>query len=482
MLNVNQITTTLRGMSDQQLQQYAAMHKTDPFVFPLAFQESQTRQQMRAGKMAQMMGQKPPPIVDQDLAKMAPVAPQVAQQMAPQQLPEQQGIGALPAQNLEGMADGGIAGYSVVGNDQSGAPNPASGPAGQLAFNNEPVMRMAEGGIAHFKTGGYEPITAEQLKAVQYNAPNAEEMQKGIMGMAEPLTSESAEVYRPFEEYYKKQQAELSGRKDKNIDNALLTAGLSMLGGTSPYAFQNISKGGLEGLSAYNAAQKADEEAKRALMQSQLALAQAKQADKVGNRNYAAGLYEKSETLKSHAAQSQAKALEIKSTDQYHMGALQNAEMVAKNNAAYQQGMLGYHKTMADIAKESKPTGQELLNIRLNRILENDQDLKALYAERGLAAKEHDQEAYDLADKKIQNHIIAARKNLGMPPAVFAEPVQPKPADVKQGFFENLFNPRGARLQPSTTMGDLLSREEAGIPGALPQKLPSGVQFLGYEK
>ena len=647
MLNVNQITTTLRGMSDQQLQQYAAMHKTDPFVFPLAFQESQIRQQMRAGKMAQMTGQKPPPVVDQDLAKMAPVAPQMPQQMAPQQLPEQQGIGALPAQNLEGMADGGIvgyagddeslvhlspfamkqimgdmamsgaglnanadlgeagrlsggvnlnrmdkdresrqmqalianymnnigdvginanvsrplerglpsdfyqtnlmgsipvgdgrltigkhgthaggehhtnahsigyntpfegghlnaninkpvegrpsfgvqynrnfadggiAGYSVVGNDQSGAPNPASGPAGQLAFNNEPVMRMAGGG----KTGGYEPITEEQLKAVQYNAPNAEEMQSGIMGMAEPLTKESSEVYRPFEEYYKKQQAELSGRKDKNLDNALLTAGLSMLGGTSPYAFQNISKGGLEGLSAYNAAQKADEEAKRSLMQSQLALAQAKQADKVGNRNYAAGLYEKSETLKSHAAQSQAKALEIKSTDQYHMGALQNAELVAKNNAAYQQGMLGYHKTMADIAKESKPSGEDLLNIRLNRLLEGDPGYKSLLDERKQAAKDRDDVAYDLAEKKIQSYLTARRQELGMPPGVMPESVQPKPTDVQESHWYDFMNPDYKnRLKPSTTMGDILAREGSSVPSPLPTSSANVIDFSKLPK
>ena len=31
--NVMQITSTLRGMSDQQLQQYAAMHKSDPLCF-----------------------------------------------------------------------------------------------------------------------------------------------------------------------------------------------------------------------------------------------------------------------------------------------------------------------------------------------------------------------------------------------------------------------------------------------------------------
>jgi len=57
-----------------------------------------------------------------------------------------------PAENFKGFADGG---FATVGNDSAAAPNPASGPAGQLAFNNEPVMRMAEGGVAHFDGGGY---------------------------------------------------------------------------------------------------------------------------------------------------------------------------------------------------------------------------------------------------------------------------------------------------------------------------------------
>lgn len=640
--NVMQITSTLRGMSDQQLQQYASMHKSDPFVFPLAFQESQTRQQMRAGQAAQMAGQKPPPVVDQDLA-----------QMMPQPLPEEQGIGAIPAQNLQRMADGGIAGYA--GDDESlvhfspfamkqimgdmatsGAgvnANADLGEAGRLSGGvnlnrmdkdresrqmqalmanymnnigdvginanvNRPLERglpsdfyqtnlmgsvpvgegrltigkhgthaggehhtnahsigyntpfeggrlnaninkpvegrpsfgvqynrafadggvagyadggqqpgmfnyaqmapavdlhpnsgvtprsMAGGGMAHFKKGGYEPITDEELKAVEYIAPDATKMQENILGMAQPMTNESAAIYKPFADYYQQQQKELSGRKDKNIDNALLTAGLSMMGGTSQHALQNISKGGLEGLNAYNTAQKADEEAKRALMQSQLMLAQAQQADKIGNRNYAAGLYEKAENFKSHAAQSKAKALEIMSTDKYHMGALQNAELVAKNNAAYQQGMLGYHQTMADIAKETKPTGEDLTNIRLNRLLESDPGYKALLAERALAAKDRDEDGYQLADKKLQNFLAAKRQELGLKPGVIPEAIQPKPTDTQESHWYDIFNPNTkARLKPSTNMGDLLSREDMpGMPRTMPSNMPNVVDFSKLPK
>ena len=143
--NVMQITSTLRGMSDQQLQQYAFMHKGDPFVFPLAFQESQTRQQMRAGQAAQMAGQKPPPIVDQDLA-----------QMSPQLLPEEQGIGALAAPNLQHMADGGIAGYADGGPSQPGMFNYAQmAPAVDLHSNSGVTPKsMAAGGVARFADEG----------------------------------------------------------------------------------------------------------------------------------------------------------------------------------------------------------------------------------------------------------------------------------------------------------------------------------------
>ena len=108
MIAPQSITSNLRRMSDQQLAQYAKMHANDPYVFPLAFQESQDRKNMRSEAMARQSGQMPPPVVQQDLAQMMPQqAPQIPQQA---QLPEEQGIGTLPAQNLQGMAGGGITG------------------------------------------------------------------------------------------------------------------------------------------------------------------------------------------------------------------------------------------------------------------------------------------------------------------------------------------------------------------------------------
>jgi len=154
--NVMQITSRLRGMPDAELQQYAAMHKNDPFVFPLAFQESKTRQQMRAGQAAQMAGQKQPPVVDQDLAQMTPTpitggagqAITGGHGQAINALPEEQGIGALNAPNLQNMADGGIVGYAD-GGQQPGMFNYAQmAPAVDLHPNSGVTPRsMAAGGI-----------------------------------------------------------------------------------------------------------------------------------------------------------------------------------------------------------------------------------------------------------------------------------------------------------------------------------------------
>jgi hypothetical protein len=101
MINVNQITSRLASMPDQALQQYAAMHKNDPYVMALALSESNRRKQMRQG--AQMQAPQQPKVVDQEIAGMA------------QPMPEDTGIGQLPAPNMQRMAEGGIVAFEDGG-------------------------------------------------------------------------------------------------------------------------------------------------------------------------------------------------------------------------------------------------------------------------------------------------------------------------------------------------------------------------------
>ena len=111
MLNVNQLTSQLAKMPDPMLQKYAAMHKNDPYTVSLALAESNRRKAMRVGA-APMPGEQPK-VVDQGIAEIAAPTQQIPQQMAQQQLPENTGIGQIPAPNMQGMADGGIVGYAA---------------------------------------------------------------------------------------------------------------------------------------------------------------------------------------------------------------------------------------------------------------------------------------------------------------------------------------------------------------------------------
>jgi len=129
------VSSTLRFMDDRALQQYAAMHKNDPYIFPLAFQESQNRQRLRMSQQTAQGMQPQPKVNEQALA-----------QMAPQQLPEDRGIANLAAPNMQQMADGGIAGYDDDAN---------------FAERSEPVVMMAGGGHVQ----GYSGAAGSFVKA-----------------------------------------------------------------------------------------------------------------------------------------------------------------------------------------------------------------------------------------------------------------------------------------------------------------------------
>lgn len=102
MFNAQQITARLASMSDQQLAQYARMHKEDPYVLPLTVSEFKRRQQARQQAQANQVPQEQPTVSDQTLQEM---------------LPEQLGIGRLPAPNMDSMdmANGGIVAFDGGG-------------------------------------------------------------------------------------------------------------------------------------------------------------------------------------------------------------------------------------------------------------------------------------------------------------------------------------------------------------------------------
>lgn len=114
MLNVKSLTDTMSRMPLPQLQQYAALHKNDPYVVTLALSIANQKKQMQAGKAGQVGMMPQPKVVDQQISDMAAVDP-MGNVTGAQMLPEDTGIGQLPAQNMRRMAEGGIVAFDDGG-------------------------------------------------------------------------------------------------------------------------------------------------------------------------------------------------------------------------------------------------------------------------------------------------------------------------------------------------------------------------------
>ena len=598
MLNVQQISSTLRGMSDQQLAQYAAMHKADPYIFPLAFQESQDRKAVRAGKLAEMSGQKPPPVVDQDLQQMMPQMPTGIPMSAPnaptgvpmqgpgspaQSLPEDQGIGALPAKNLQGMKDGGITGYS--GEDESlvqlspyamkqlmndatmsnagvnanadledagrlvggvnlnrmdrngesrqmqnlmanymnnvgdvgvtagvnkplerGMPSDfyqtnliGSIPVGEgrlsagvhgshedgkhhinahslsyntplyegrlnanltkpvnarPAFNVQYNMPFADGGsVQHFKDQGavYKTISNEDISGITnaYKPFTAEELATERGKVLNPMNAEMEQAYKPYTEKLAQREQELAGRKEGNVGNALLAAGLRMMAGTSPYAFQNIGAGGLEGLQTYSAAQKADQAARDALDHSNMLLMQAQRAERSGNSRDATALLDAAQKQREAHVAHELTGLQLKNTSQFQAGQLANTELQRQIEASKAAEEKRYHQQLEELyykplgAAQTAKAGAALSPEDQKR-LKVDADINAMSIVKNLAARLKDNmipigsPEYIDAQKELYKITDAKYKQNGLPEPSYEDFVSQEIAPKKKepGFWK----------------------------------------------
>jgi hypothetical protein len=106
MLNMSALTQTLSAMSLPQLQQYASLHKDDPYVVTMALSIANQKKQIQTAAQGQAGQQPMPKVVDQEISQMAP---------RPAPMPEAVGIGQLPAQNIAKMAGGGIVAFGEGG-------------------------------------------------------------------------------------------------------------------------------------------------------------------------------------------------------------------------------------------------------------------------------------------------------------------------------------------------------------------------------
>lgn len=111
--NIDQMVARLTQLSPQMLQQYAAQHQNDTMALLAAKAASDAQKKIMSAGKPQQMGI-PPKVNEQVVESIAqPQAPQEALQ--DQGLPEDSGIAQLPAPNMQGMAGGGIVAFAGGG-------------------------------------------------------------------------------------------------------------------------------------------------------------------------------------------------------------------------------------------------------------------------------------------------------------------------------------------------------------------------------
>jgi len=94
---------------------------------------------------------------------------------------------------------------------------------------------------------------AKQPPVAPVSALSPDEPQARPQDIVEEATDPYLEKYMSM---LQKREAASEKQKDIDVYMSLMQAGLGMMGGSSPYALQNIGAGGSQGLSAYAAAQK----------------------------------------------------------------------------------------------------------------------------------------------------------------------------------------------------------------------------------
>jgi lysozyme family protein len=166
---LSNISDNLAMMPDPALQQFAQMHKTDPYMVSLALSESNRRKKMRTAAQGQAGSMQQPKVVDAAIQGMTPAPAPVAQTA----LPENQGIARLSTPNIKNLADGGIAGFD----ESTNAPITTKRLDGMgntdgmfnYAQDGGGVMRMAGGGMAGYmpsfnKTGSVNAAFEDALQ------------------------------------------------------------------------------------------------------------------------------------------------------------------------------------------------------------------------------------------------------------------------------------------------------------------------------
>ena len=463
MFNVPQIQARLKGMSQQQLFQEGQANQNDALMFSLVNNENMNRQKAKAALMAKQSGQVPPPVVQQDLAQMMPQqAPQQVggQQVGGQQvaqLPEDQGIGALPAQNMQSLAGGGI--------------------TGEQHYADKGLVEPAYGYQALTEAGIPSQISPEDVVA------RSQTLQSAAESMAAPEQAKTNALFDPYIEKLKNKQADIEERKGSNTNMALLQAGLAMMGGTSPYGLANIAKGGQEGVSAYLAGKKSIQESQDLLDHSQFLAAQAKNSALKGDVRDAQSLQNAAFTQASNAQHLRMAGLQLLNSSQAEKAKLafeQEGNKIKQFEANTKAPYFASEVSLNNARVASLPDKNELQTIKNMHLAELEAESANSALKKAQGTYPPGSEMFDKYDAMIHRNRVAAyaKYKLSVPTA----PVPTFDASQDQDDGWHLPSWLGGPSSPAATKPLITSQspDAAPVPPAL--KTTPGVKFLGFEQ
>lgn len=191
--SMDALRSTMRKWTPQQLQQFAMQNQDNIIAMSLISQEQRDRDEARQAQAGQQPQQ--PKVVEQVISELNQKA---------QQMPEDVGIGRLPAQNLEGMADGGIVGYAA--GDVIRDPETGEYYAEPLSAEETPSTSSSWDRFVKWAGRNVErdPLTGEVVRKTRADAPPAPAPSPRYIPttpfLQEPAQEKPAPKTRPIED------------------------------------------------------------------------------------------------------------------------------------------------------------------------------------------------------------------------------------------------------------------------------------------
>jgi hypothetical protein len=375
-------------------------------------------------------------------------------------LPEEQGIGTLPAQNLQHMAGGGITGEQHYADK-------GLGPYGYAGLTGADIPSQ---------------ISPEDVAARSQALQSASEV------AAAPEQAKTTALFDPYIEKLKGKQADIEERRGSNANMALIQAGLAMMGGTSPHALANIAKGGQEGVSAYLAGKKSIQDSQDLLDHSQFLAAQAKNAALKGDVKDAQALQNSAFTQAQNAQHLHMSGLQLLNSSQAEKAKLafeqegnKIKQIEANTNQAKVNAMLPYYQSEAALNNAritSLPSQADLKTQKDMHFAELEAESANSALKKAQANYPPGTEMFDKYDAMIHKNRVAAYKKYKLDVPAAPAPTFEAPQNQDNSSW-SLPSWLGGSSSPAPTRSLATSPEGAPVPPALKQ--PSGVKFLGFE-